>query len=79
MTTVVDGNKLAAEIRASVRERALQLSGPPPKLVAVLVGDDEASQIYVRHKARDAQKAGLESEVVRLPAEQAEPKGSPAG
>jgi methylenetetrahydrofolate dehydrogenase (NADP+)/methenyltetrahydrofolate cyclohydrolase len=65
--TVVDGNKLAAEVRASVRERALRLTGPPPKLVAVLVGDDEASEIYVRNKARDAEKAGLASEVVRLP------------
>jgi methylenetetrahydrofolate dehydrogenase (NADP+)/methenyltetrahydrofolate cyclohydrolase len=68
MTTVVDGNKLAAEIRASVRERALELSGPSPKLVAVLVGDDPASEIYVRNKARDAEKAGLQSEVLRLPA-----------
>ncbi|HXZ85449.1 MAG TPA: bifunctional 5,10-methylenetetrahydrofolate dehydrogenase/5,10-methenyltetrahydrofolate cyclohydrolase [Myxococcota bacterium] len=65
---LVDGNKLAAEIRASVRERALALSGPAPRLVAVLVGDDPASEIYVRNKARDAEKAGLGSEVVRLPA-----------
>jgi methylenetetrahydrofolate dehydrogenase (NADP+)/methenyltetrahydrofolate cyclohydrolase len=65
---VADGNKLAAEIRASVRERALQLPGPAPKLVAVLVGEDQASEIYVRNKARDAEKAGLQSEVVRLPA-----------
>ena len=68
MAIVADGNKLAAEIRTSVRERALQLSGSAPKLVAVLVGDDPASEIYVRNKARDAEKAGLLSEVVRLPA-----------
>jgi methylenetetrahydrofolate dehydrogenase (NADP+)/methenyltetrahydrofolate cyclohydrolase len=68
MATVADGNKLAAEIRASVRERALALSGPAPKLVAVLVGDDPASEIYVRNKARDAEKSALQSEVLRLPA-----------
>jgi len=69
MATVADGNKLAAEIRASVRERALALSGPAPKLVAVLVGDDPASEIYVRNKARDAEKSALQSEVLRLPAQ----------
>jgi methylenetetrahydrofolate dehydrogenase (NADP+)/methenyltetrahydrofolate cyclohydrolase len=63
---VIDGNKLAAEIRASVRERALALPHPP-KLVAVLVGDDPASEVYVRNKARDAEKSGLRSAVVRLP------------
>jgi methylenetetrahydrofolate dehydrogenase (NADP+)/methenyltetrahydrofolate cyclohydrolase len=68
MATVVDGNKLAAEIRASVRERAVQLAGPAPRLVAVLVGDDPASELYVRNTARDAEKAGLQSEVLRLPA-----------
>ena len=68
MTTLADGNKLAAEIRASVRERALELSGPAPKLVAVLVGENPASEIYVRNKARDAEKSGLRSEVLRLPA-----------
>jgi methylenetetrahydrofolate dehydrogenase (NADP+)/methenyltetrahydrofolate cyclohydrolase len=68
VTTLADGNKLAAEVRSNVRERALQLSGPAPKLVAILVGEDPASEIYVRNKARDAEKSGLRSEVLRLPA-----------
>jgi methylenetetrahydrofolate dehydrogenase (NADP+)/methenyltetrahydrofolate cyclohydrolase len=68
VAVLVDGNKLAAEIRSSVRARALELPGPAPRLVAVLVGEDPASEIYVRNKAKDAEKAGLESEVVRLPA-----------
>jgi methylenetetrahydrofolate dehydrogenase (NADP+)/methenyltetrahydrofolate cyclohydrolase len=72
VTTLADGNKLAAEIRASVRERALQLPGPAPKLIAVLVGEDPASEIYVRNKARDAEKSGLRSEVLRLPASTAQ-------
>jgi len=74
VATVADGNKLAAEIRSSVRERALQLAGPAPKLVAVLVGEDPASEIYVRNKARDAEKSGLRSEVVRLPANTPQPE-----
>jgi methylenetetrahydrofolate dehydrogenase (NADP+)/methenyltetrahydrofolate cyclohydrolase len=65
VTTVVDGKKLAAEVRAHVRERAERLPGRP-KLVAVLVGEDPASEIYVRNKARDAEKSGLDSEVIRL-------------
>jgi len=74
VATVADGNKLAAEIRSSVRDRALRLTGPAPKLVAVLVGEDPASEIYVRNKARDAEKSGLRSEVVRLPANTPQPE-----
>ncbi len=68
MTTVVDGKQLAAQVRASVKERTATLGGVP-RLVAVLVGEDPASEIYVRNKARDAEKSGLDSEVIRLPAE----------
>ena len=74
MAAVVDGNKLAAEIRARLRERVLERSGPVPKLVAVLVGEDPASEVYVRNKARDAEKAALESEVLRLSAATSQPE-----
>ncbi|MCE2391656.1 MAG: bifunctional 5,10-methylenetetrahydrofolate dehydrogenase/5,10-methenyltetrahydrofolate cyclohydrolase [Proteobacteria bacterium] len=69
MTTVVDGRQLATQHRAKVREQVLELDGGPPRLVAVLVGEDPASQIYVRNKQRAAGKAGIDSESIQLPAD----------
>ena len=69
MATVVDGKRLASELRAKVRERAGRLEGGPPRLVAVLVGEDPASRIYVRNKRRAADEAGLASELVQFPAD----------
>ncbi len=69
MTTVVSGKKLAQEIRTSVREDALALAGGPACLAAVLVGEDPASQIYVRNKGKAARECGLESRQITLPAE----------
>jgi methylenetetrahydrofolate dehydrogenase (NADP+)/methenyltetrahydrofolate cyclohydrolase len=68
VATVVDGKKLAAELRARLRERALALPGGPARLAAVLVGEDPASQIYVRNKGRAAREAGMDSLELRLPA-----------
>ena len=68
MTTVVDGKKLALEIRAEVAEQVTKLGGVPPCLATVLVGEDPASQVYVRHKHRACRKAGLNSIQVELPA-----------
>lgn len=69
---VLDGKALAKEIRKQVRAEATRLRteiGVAPKLAAVLVGEDPASQIYVASKERDCAKAGLESVVFRLPAD----------
>ncbi len=68
MTTVVNGRKLAEEIRASVRERALALQGGPACLATVIVGDDAASRIYVRNKGKAARECAMESRRVELPA-----------
>jgi methylenetetrahydrofolate dehydrogenase (NADP+)/methenyltetrahydrofolate cyclohydrolase len=68
VTTVVDGKKLAAEIRAEVAARVEALSGPPPTLATVLVGEDPASQVYVRNKHRACRKAGIRSLQIELPA-----------
>ena len=69
MTTIVDGKQLASDLRAKLHERVRELEGGPPRLAAVLVGEDPASQIYVRNKQRAAGKSGIESEAIRLPAE----------
>lgn len=70
--TIISGKDLAESIRGGVRERAarfLAAHGRRPGLHVVLVGDDPASQVYVRNKERAAEKDGLEGKVHRLPAE----------
>ena len=49
--TLIDGNALAKQIRAEVAHRtaALKARGIAPRLAILLVGDDPASQVYVRH------------------------------
>lgn len=58
---LIDGRKIAAEIRADVAERAAELTaaGVRPGLAVVLVGDDPASRVYVRMKARACEEAGI--------------------
>lgn len=73
MTTVIDGRKLALELRSELAERVRKLEGGPPKLVAVIVGDDEASRVYVRGKRRACEKAGLASEQIELPGDTTQP------
>ena len=67
MSTVVDGKRLAAEIRAEVAEQVRKRGGDPPCLATVLVGDDPGSQVYVRHKHKDCAKVGFASRQVELP------------
>ncbi len=69
---ILDGKALASELRDEIRQEVETLkaeTGTVPKLVAVLVGEDPASQIYVRSKQRACEKAGMESQRIRLPAE----------
>lgn len=70
--TVLDGKRMAEEIRAEVAEgvRALrERSGVTPGLAAVLVGDDPASAVYVRNKRLACDEAGMFSETFALPEE----------
>jgi methylenetetrahydrofolate dehydrogenase (NADP+)/methenyltetrahydrofolate cyclohydrolase len=67
----IDGTAMASEIRQQVRRQvgALQAGhGLTPVLTVVLVGDDPASEIYVRNKLKHAAEAGIESRDIRLPA-----------
>ncbi|MCP4007382.1 MAG: bifunctional 5,10-methylenetetrahydrofolate dehydrogenase/5,10-methenyltetrahydrofolate cyclohydrolase [bacterium] len=72
MTEIVDGRAIAENIRAEISERVLKLSGGPPGIAVVLVGDDPASQIYVRNKGRMARKLGMNSFEIKLPEETSE-------
>jgi len=72
---IIDGNKLSEAMRAEIATRAKQLreqTGVVPGLAAVLVGDDPASQVYVRNKRRACEKAGLISSLHQLPANTSE-------
>jgi methylenetetrahydrofolate dehydrogenase (NADP+)/methenyltetrahydrofolate cyclohydrolase len=65
---VIDGVALARGVRAEYRRRVERLAdqGIHPGLAVVLVGDDPASQVYVRNKIRACAEAGLHSEVLRF-------------
>ena len=67
----LDGKELAKVMRAEVAARVaarVQAGRRPPGLAAVLVGEDPASQVYVRNKHKACQDAGLASWVHNLPA-----------
>ena len=71
---LIDGNAIAAKIRAEVahRTKALAARGIRPRLAIVLVGDDPASQVYVKHKVNDSTQTGLIADLERYPATFAE-------
>ena len=60
---LIDGNALSTRLRAEVAQRALALKarGITPGLAVVLVGDNPASQVYVRNKVKACQAGGLHS------------------
>lgn len=68
MTKLIDGKKAAQKVEETLKTKiAGQKNRRPPGLAAVLVGDDEASHIYVGRKEKAAKAIGLYSEVHRLP------------
>lgn len=68
MTQIIDGKALAASIRADLAKRTTVLTekGHRPGLAVVIVGDDPASQVYVRNKIRACADTGIESIEYRL-------------
>jgi methylenetetrahydrofolate dehydrogenase (NADP+)/methenyltetrahydrofolate cyclohydrolase len=62
---LIDGKSLAAAVRASLKNRidALAKRGVRPGLAAILAGDDPASRVYLRNKARACEETGLHSEI----------------
>ena len=67
---VIEGKALAVKMQTALAEKTAQLKaekGLVPGLVVILVGEDPASQVYVRNKERSALAAGFKSEVVRVP------------
>jgi methylenetetrahydrofolate dehydrogenase (NADP+) / methenyltetrahydrofolate cyclohydrolase len=67
---LIDGNALARTLRAEVARRAAAVAalGHAPGLAVILVGDDPASQVYVKHKVADCAVAGIRSVLETYPA-----------
>jgi len=70
MAVIIDGKKLAQEIRADLKIKCEELKekGINPKLAVIMVGDDKASQVYVRNKSKVCEETGVEFEEHLLPA-----------
>ncbi len=64
--TLLDGKRIASEIRQELRDRVLQMR-KKPELAVVLVGEDPASEIYVKGKVNACREVGIVSRVCRLP------------
>ncbi|NSX12717.1 bifunctional methylenetetrahydrofolate dehydrogenase/methenyltetrahydrofolate cyclohydrolase FolD [Cupriavidus taiwanensis] len=67
---LIDGNALAKQIRSEAAQRAARLTerGHQPGLAVVLVGEDPASQVYVRNKVKACEDNGFHSSLDRYPA-----------
>ena len=68
----IDGKALAQELRDSLAEEVAQLReerGITPGLTVILVGEDPASQVYVRNKVRQTKEVGMISNEIRMPAD----------
>ena len=71
MAQIIDGKKISADIRAEIKAEvdAITAKGErAPGLAVIIVGEDPASQVYVRNKKRGCEEVGFYSEVYELPA-----------
>ena len=67
---LLDGKKVSSELKNEIADEVLKMliSGKAaPHLVAVLVGNDGASETYVNHKEKDCREVGFRSTVLRFP------------
>ncbi|HEX7539515.1 MAG TPA: tetrahydrofolate dehydrogenase/cyclohydrolase catalytic domain-containing protein, partial [Syntrophales bacterium] len=70
MAIVIDGNRIAQDVRAEIKAQAVKLKeniGIVPGLAVILLGEDPASKIYVGRKEKAAKEAGFLSREYRLP------------
>ena len=76
---IIDGKAVAAKLRIEYRERIEhgRRTQRAPGLCVILVGEDPASQVYVRNKIRDCAEVGIRSTLIELPAD--DPRGRAAG
>ena len=71
MATIIDGKELSKKLKEKMKDRVAQMrqQGIVPKLVVVLVGNNSASEVYVRNKHKACGEVGIESEVIKMPEE----------
>ncbi len=72
---IIDGKQIAASLKAEVAQKVSAASarcGRTPKLTVILVGEDPASQVYVRNKAKACEAVGIENETIFMSAETTE-------
>lgn len=74
MAKIIDGKLIAGEVRARIADEAAALAkrGVIPGLAVIIVGDDAASQVYVRNKHKACAEAGFYSEVIQMSRETTE-------
>ncbi len=75
MATIIDGKAVTAKIREEIKNESAAFekeTGIKPGLAVIIVGDDPASQVYVRNKGKACEEVGFYSEIHRLPAETTE-------
>jgi methylenetetrahydrofolate dehydrogenase (NADP+) / methenyltetrahydrofolate cyclohydrolase len=73
---IIDGKKIAARLREDVRDEAATFrkrTGVRPRIVFILVGDNPASEVYVRNKGLAAEEAGFSHQTILLPETTSEP------
>ncbi len=68
---IINGRELAKKFREELRSELIELKerGIVPRLEVILVGEDEASKVYVRNKGRACEKLGIQFQLHHLPAE----------
>ena len=69
---IIDGKKVAADLRAELKKKVAELKSAyhaVPGLTVILVGEDAPSKIYVKNKEKSAIEVGINSEVIKYPAD----------
>ena len=70
MAQLIDGKKIAAEVRGEITKETqafIEKNGYAPGLTVIIVGENPASQVYVRNKKKACEEVGFASEVIALP------------
>ena len=69
MAQIIDGKKISKEIRMEIAEevKAMKAEGINPGLAVIIVGENPASQVYVRNKGKACEEVGIYSEIIEMP------------
>ena len=67
MSNIINGKKIALEVRKEIMREVSALTGRAPGLAVIIVGDDPASEVYVKHKQAACHEVGIRSQKFALP------------